>query len=112
VFVGELAVLQEAVRAAVLCNDAELEQRENDCRVHGDPMEGALLIAGIKAGLDPQSVSLQCPRTDLIPFESEHKFMATLHHSHTGEAFIFQKGAPEQVLSMCSHVRTDAGVAP
>jgi len=58
VFVGELAVLQEAVRAAVLCNDAELEQREGDCRVHGDPMEGALLIAGIKAGLDPQCVSL------------------------------------------------------
>ena len=112
VFVGDLDVLQDAVRAAVLCNDAELEQRENDCRVHGDPMEGALLVAGIKAGMDPQTVAQQCPRTDLIPFESEHKFMATLHHSHTGEAFIFQKGAPERVLSMCSSVRTDAGEAP
>ena len=112
VHVSGLAVLQDAVRAAMLCNDAELEQREGEWRVHGDPMEGALLIAGIKAGLDPQTVAKQCPRTDLIPFESEHKFMATLHHSHTGEAFIFQKGAPERVLSMCSHVRTDAGVAP
>jgi len=111
VYVGDLSVLQDAVRAAVLCNDAELEQREGEWRVHGDPMEGALLIAGIKAGADPQTVTKQCPRTDLIPFESEHKFMATLHHSHTGEAFIFQKGAPEQVLSMCSSVRTDSGEA-
>jgi len=110
--VSGLSVLQDAVRAAMLCNDSELEQREGEWRVHGDPMEGALLIAGIKAGLDPQTVVQQCPRTDLIPFESEHKFMATLHHSHTGEAFIFQKGAPERVLSMCSHVRTDVGVAP
>ena len=112
VHVSGLSVLQDAVRAAMLCNDSELEQREGEWRVHGDPMEGALLIAGIKAGLDPQTVVQQCPRTDLIPFESEHKFMATLHHSHTGEAFIFQKGAPERVLSMCSHVRTDVGVAP
>ncbi|HEY9080850.1 cation-transporting P-type ATPase [Magnetovibrio sp.] len=112
VFVGDLDVLQEAVGAAMLCNDAELEQREGEWRVHGDPMEGALLIAGIKAGKEPETLAKLLPRTDLIPFESGHKFMATLHHDHTGAAFIFQKGAPERVLSMCASVRTDAGEAP
>jgi len=112
VYVGDLTVLREAARAAALCNDAQLEQRDGEWVVHGDPMEGALLIAGIKAGLEPDELALRYPRTDLIPFESEHKFMATLHHSHTGDAYIFKKGAPEQVLAKCKTVRTDAGEAP
>ena len=69
-------------------------------------MEGALLVSGLKAGLDIESEGKQYPRTDLIPFESEHRFMATLHHSHTGDAFIFLKGAPERVLEMCADQRT------
>ncbi|MBT5231144.1 MAG: HAD-IC family P-type ATPase, partial [Methylococcales bacterium] len=99
----ERPLLMEVVRAAVLCNDASLEQREGEWLVHGDPMEGALLAAGLKAGLDIDFEGKQYPRTDLIPFESEHRFMATLHHSHTREAFILLKGAPECVLEMCAH---------
>ena len=106
------AMLRDVLRAAMLCNDAQLEQREGEWLVHGDPMEGALLIAGLKAGQESESLLQQCPRTDLIPFESEHKFMATLHHDHTGEAFIFQKGAPERVLEMCGSVRTVRGDEP
>ena len=94
-------LLHELSRAAILCNDSSLEQKENEWFVHGDPMEGALLVAGIKAGLDIETETKKYPRTDLIPFESEHRFMATLHHSHSGEAFIFVKGAPEQILKMC-----------
>ncbi len=105
-------VLLQALRAVLLCNDTALEHSEGDWRVHGDPMEGALLIAGVKAGLDPETIGKEYPRTDLIPFESEHKFMATLHHSHTGESFIFVKGAPESVLDMCAQQRTAAGLEP
>ena len=94
-------LLHELSRAAILCNDSSLEQKDNEWVVHGDPMEGALLVAGIKAGLDIETETKKYPRTDLIPFESEHRFMATLHHSHSGEAFIFVKGAPEQILKMC-----------
>jgi magnesium-transporting ATPase (P-type) len=98
----EHPLLLEAVRAAVLCNDASLEQSNSHWLVHGDPMEGALLVAGLKAGLDIETEGKHYPRTDLIPFESEHRFMATLHHSHSGDAFIFLKGAPERVLEMCA----------
>jgi calcium-translocating P-type ATPase len=108
----ERPLLLEAVRAAVLCNDASLEQRNSEWFVHGDPMEGALLVAGLKAGLDTDAETKQYPRTDLIPFESEHRFMATLHHSHCGDAFIFLKGAPERVLEMCAHQRTVDGDQP
>ncbi len=106
IFPEERPLLQEVVRAAVLCNDASLEQRDREWIVNGDPMEGALLVAGLKAGLDIDAEAKQYPRTDLIPFESEHRFMATLHHSHSGDAFIFLKGAPERVLEMCAFQRT------
>ncbi len=112
VLLEERPLLLEVVRAAMLCNDASLEQRNGVWLVHGDPMEGALLVSALKAGLDIEVESKQYPRTDLIPFESEHRFMATLHHSHTGDAFIFLKGAPERVLEMCAHQRTVDGKQP
>jgi len=99
-------LLHEISRAAILCSDTSLELKENDWLVHGDPMEGALLVAGLKAGLDIEIETKQYPRTDLIPFESEHRFMATLHHDHSGEAFIFVKGAPERILEMCTQQRS------
>jgi len=112
VFAEERPLLLELLRAAVLCNDASLEQRNSEWLVHGDPMEGALLVSGLKAGLDNEAEAKQYPRTDLIPFESEHRFMATLHHNHTGDAFIFLKGAPERVLDMCAHQRAIDGDQP
>ncbi|HHO65718.1 MAG TPA: HAD family hydrolase, partial [Epsilonproteobacteria bacterium] len=108
----ERALLKETVRAAILCNDASLEYNEDEWIVHGDPMEGALLIAALKAGFDTGIEIKQYPRSDLIPFESEHRFMATLHHDHSGKAFIYVKGAPEQILEMCALQRSDEGDQP
>jgi len=107
-------VLQKMLHAGVLCNESSLELVQDHCndsplRVVGDPMEGALLIAALKAGMDTDILLKQHPRTDLIPFESEHRFMATLHHSHDGESCIYIKGAPEQILAMCSWQKADAG---
>ncbi len=106
------SILDQLLRAAILCNDATLEHKNDEWQVQGDPMEGAFLVAGLKAGLDIDAEKKQYPRTDLIPFESEHRFMATLHHSHSGDAFIFLKGAPERVLQICSLQRTEQGDQP
>jgi calcium-translocating P-type ATPase len=106
-------ILGEVTHAAILCCDASLQRvQSNEWRVHGDPMEGALLIAGMKAGADIHDVRQQNPRTDLIPFESEHRYMATLHHSHGGDAFIIVKGAPERLLELCKTQRTPNGTEP
>ncbi len=102
-------LLQEIARAALLCNDASLELKGNKWSVNGDPMEGALLVAGLKTGLDIEMETKRYPRTDLIPFESEHRYMATLHHSHHGDTFVFVKGAPERILQMCTLERRPAG---
>ncbi|MGR5065102.1 cation-transporting P-type ATPase [Photobacterium sp. DNB22_13_2] len=104
--------LLQTIEAAVLCNDATLRKEKHEWLIHGDPLEGALLVAGTKIGLDAAGVKNQYPRTDLIPFESEHRFMATLHHSHDGQAFIFLKGAPERILEMCHQQLTASGPVP
>jgi len=92
-------------RAGLLCNDAALNEGEGHWHIAGDPTEGALIPLALKAGLDAGFEHKELPRTDHIPFESEHRFMATLHHDHSGHAFIFVKGAVEQVLAMCNQQR-------
>jgi magnesium-transporting ATPase (P-type) len=94
--------LAEIARAAASCNDASLFKNGNGTTVKGDPTEGALLTLALKVGVDQNLLLEEYPRTDVIPFESEHKFMATLHHDHAGHGFIYCKGAPERVLEMCN----------
>jgi magnesium-transporting ATPase (P-type) len=95
-------VLTEVARAALLCNDAALRAEGEAWFMSGDPTEGALLTLAWKAGLDDAYEREALPRTDAIPFESEHRFMATLHHDHAGHGLIYLKGAPERVLELCS----------
>ncbi|MCU0759545.1 MAG: cation-transporting P-type ATPase [Steroidobacteraceae bacterium] len=100
--------LAALARAAVLCNDAGLRQAGGRWSVDGDPMEGALLAFGIKAGHEADALRRALPRDDEIPFDAAHRFMATLHHSHAAGSFVLVKGAPERVLAMCS-VQQSAG---
>jgi magnesium-transporting ATPase (P-type) len=105
-------ILSEIARAALLCNEAELRQVEGQWIIDGDPTEGALLTVAVKAGLDLAFERKAYPRTDIIPFESEHRFMATLHHDHQGRGFVYVKGAPERVLEMCARQRGHGGDEP
>jgi magnesium-transporting ATPase (P-type) len=93
--------LTELTRAGLLCNDASIGQIGETWSIEGDPTEGALLTVALKAGLEREFEVSAAPRTDSIPFESEHRFMATLHHDHAGHAYVYVKGAPERVLDMC-----------
>lgn len=95
--------LNELAMAALLCNDASLENRQDSWLVHGDPMEAALLTFSLKAGLDLQSQRKAHPRILEIPFNSSSRFMATLHRTAADEEVLLVKGAPETILSMCTH---------
>ncbi len=110
---GDDLPLQELLRDAALCNDATLaEQAETGWEVHGDPMEGALIVAAAKHGLDLEQTHRCWPRADIIPFESGHKFMATLNRCENDERLIVVKGAPEVVLGMCDTARGADGDLP
>ncbi len=110
--VVEYPILQELARAALLCNDAALNEINGSWTLHGDPTEGALLTMAMKAGLEINLEQEKWPRTDVIPFEAEHRFMATLHHDHAGHGFTYVKGAPERLLEMCSKQRCNGEDRP
>jgi magnesium-transporting ATPase (P-type) len=103
---GEDPVLALMGRVSVLCNDAELFQQEGAWKVEGDPTEGALYPFANKLGMDRATEQAASPRTDAIPFESEHKFMATLHKSAAGKEALLVKGAPEIILEHCDRQQT------
>ncbi|MEX1166292.1 MAG: cation-transporting P-type ATPase [Hydrogenophaga sp.] len=109
----EHPILQELARAAALCNDASLRERDGVWTVEGDPMEGALLALSAKCGLETRQELATWTRTDAIPFDARHRFMASLNHDHERHAVVSVKGAPEQMLTMCSHQRVaDNGTEP
>ena len=102
--------LSELGRAAGLCNDAVLRQNKDLWTVEGDPMEGALLAFSGKTGIDSDEDHRTWPRSDAIPFDAKHRFMATLHHNHNRHASIYVKGAPEQILAMSTRQFVTDGV--
>jgi magnesium-transporting ATPase (P-type) len=96
-------------RVSALCNDSELRQVDGAWKVEGDPTEGALYPFASKLGLDWRAERATSPRLDAIPFESEHRFMATLHRSSGGAPYLLVKGAPEVVLDHCDRQATQRG---
>jgi P-type Ca2+ transporter type 2C len=95
------AELLDVLGACVLCSDAQLVRDGEQWRVQGDPTEGALLVAAVKAGLDKRDLEARCPRVHEIPFTAEGKRMTTLHTTPDGPV-AFSKGAPEVVLAACT----------
>ncbi len=94
--------LLECLKAGLLCNDAAVKQAEGSWKVVGDPTEGALIVSAMKAGLSAESLLQEVPRIDVIPFESEHQYMATLHaERNTGEKIVYMKGSVESVIKLC-----------
>ena len=94
--------IQELALCAMLCNDARLvRDPAQGWQMQGDPTEGALLTLACKAGLDPEQVARSRPRIDEIPFDSVHRFMATLHLGLAQNDQVMLKGAPERVLDLC-----------
>jgi calcium-translocating P-type ATPase len=106
---GKETVLELMGRVSMLCNDAALFEEDGAWKVEGDPTEGALYPFATKLGMDRQTEQAASPRIDAIPFESEHKFMATIHKSAEGKEFILVKGAPEVILDHCDRQQVSGG---
>ena len=106
-------ILELLGRNSLLCNDAEMFQAEGVWKVEGDPTEGALYPFANKLGMKRETEQAAYPRIDAIPFESEHKFMATLHKAANGKEVLFVKGAPEIIMAHCDRQQlADGNHAP
>ncbi|MFH1171266.1 MAG: HAD-IC family P-type ATPase, partial [bacterium] len=94
-----------ALEIGMLCNDAHIENEDQPLEhrvVMGNPTECALAYAAHAAGLTRHELEKTCPRLDVIPFDSERKYMLTLHARGQNERILLMKGAPEIVLPMCT----------
>jgi magnesium-transporting ATPase (P-type) len=99
--------LARLFRIGLLCNESEVFEEEGFYKVDGDPTEGALIVAAMKAGLNLYEEREKFPQLFIIPFESDRGYMATLHR-HGDRNLVFVKGAPEKLLDICSECRLDA----
>src|ERR671912_622687 len=90
-----------------LCTDATVADDET---VIGDPTEAAFVVLAAKLGTDAVQTRATLPRRAEVPFDSEYKFMATLHDrpDWMGPQLLHEphfacvKGAPDVVLQRCS----------
>lgn len=124
---GPAPDLTAALAAMALCGDAVVRDGE----LVGDPTEGALVVLAAKGGVDVDALRRGWPRAAEMPFDSDRKYMATVHRwdaapaddatagalrhglpEGAGGARLLVKGAPDVVLSRASHVVTSGGPAP
>jgi Ca2+-transporting ATPase len=116
--------VETALWVGALNNDAQLELLEGDdqsYRIVGDPTEGSLLIAAVKADAYHVELHKAYPREDEVPFDSERKRMVTIHDIHQpdpkdvspftdsklrGWDVIAVKGAPDLILDLCTAYQT------
>jgi Ca2+-transporting ATPase len=72
-------------------------------RVAGDPTEGALLVAAMKARVDIDPTGYDT--IDETPFDSDRKYMSITLRAPDGTVTMYRKGAIEAVLPGCARER-------
>lgn len=125
------ADLRALCKAALLCNNARLvapdspgqqkqglEQMpglppigERRWTSLGDQTEAALKVLAIKYNLDEAALVKSYPRLHELPFEARRKRMSTIHHNSRSD-IAFVKGAPREVLQLCTQIMVDGTAAP
>ncbi|HSL11358.1 MAG TPA: HAD-IC family P-type ATPase [Actinomycetota bacterium] len=89
------------LRDAMLASDATLERRDERWTINGDPTEGAIVVAGAKAGLDAAALERRWPRIAEVPFDADLQLMAALVDGDDGRRIVV-KGSPEAILARSS----------
>lgn len=92
--------LQQLLQAAVLANNSQLFQKDDQWAITGDPTEGALIVAGEKAGISKDALEDKFPKVKEILFTSERKMMSMINKTNQGY-ILSAKGAPEEILVKC-----------
>jgi Ca2+-transporting ATPase len=95
--------LIQVLTTAAWCNNATVSPREeggDSWQVIGDPTEGALVVAALKAGIEASDRAQQVLHE--IPFDSERKAMSVVVRGSAGTPVMHTKGAPEVILAKCT----------
>jgi P-type Ca2+ transporter type 2C len=106
--------LAELLRGGLLCNNARLRPPSLEHPFWtslGDHTEAALRVAAVKGCLSEEAESRGYPRVHELPFDARRKRMSTVHRSGGGE-IAYVKGAPREILQLCSQVLFNGAATP
>lgn len=107
VLVKDNKSLQQILTFGMLCNTANIYEKDDDYILDGDPTEGALVVAAMKAGLSREALSKQFKIIDEFPFDSIRKMMSVIIEDKNGKRFVITKGAPDILLQKLDFVLWD-----
>ncbi|MCA1030011.1 calcium-translocating P-type ATPase, SERCA-type [Bacillus timonensis] len=96
--------LQQLLTFGLLCNNAQLKKKKEEYVVDGDPTDGALLVAGMKAGLSKDELMNQFQVVHEFPFDSTRKMMSVIIKDGMGKRFIVTKGAPDVLINVSESI--------
>lgn len=102
----------QLIPIAVLCNDAVISREDDTVTTIGDPTETALVDLGLRFGIDKDALLAEMPRVAEVPFDSERKRMATIHHTASGRYLVAVKGGVDEVLECCTKINVDDNAQP
>ena len=102
--------LRELADVMLACNQAHLVEEAGVWRTVGDPTEGALLVAGAKAGGNRARLEREQPMQREFPFDSDRKRSSTVRRLPDGRLRVYCNGAPGAVLAQCTQLATASGV--
>ena len=121
------ANLMQTLLNGALCNNAKLvgqqdtkrekiinleDKRKRGWYIHGDPTEGALVVAAAKAGFSEEKLAQSYIRLKEIPFESERRMMSVICSGHDGLRTLYAKGAPDSIAAACTHCLYEGQIIP
>ncbi len=104
--------LGELANIILGCNSSHLTEDAGTWKTVGDPTEGALLVAGAKAGGNRQRMDTSFPKIRELPFDSDRKRSSVTRRMPGGGLRILVNGAPGVVLSLSTQLFTGTDVRP
>ncbi|MCF6157170.1 MAG: HAD family hydrolase [wastewater metagenome] len=99
----------------VFCNNAGLLPPEREGErwgIRGDPTEAALLVMATKGGVDIEERRKAYTRIGHLPFEAVRKRMTTVNLSDENIPVAYVKGAPKEILNLCTKICINGKVEP
>lgn len=110
---AEDPVIRRLIEVSAINNDSRMTRDEKGRDVwFGDPTEICLIVLAEKAGFKHADLDLTFPRVGEFPFDFKRKYMVTFHITPTGKTLVAVKGAPRQILDLCTKVQVGNEVRP
>ena len=99
--------LQQILTFGSLCNTATIKEHDGQYQLDGDPTEGALLVAAMKAGLRKETLLKNFEVIEEFPFDSSRKMMSVIVRDKSGNQFVVTKGAPDVLAGVSKYILWD-----